>query len=107
MNRIIFLEDFLEKKPNDDFAQYALAMEYAKVDRLSESISCYETLLARNPDYSAGHFQYALLLQRKGDIESAKQRFREGISAATRTKNNHAKKEMMDALEAIEEAEQI
>jgi len=101
-DRIAFFEDYLKKKPGDDFAQYALAMEYARVERYDDAFATYEALLTRNLVYSAGHFQYALLLRKQGRTEDAKARLQLGITAATRTNDAHARREMQGVLDELE-----
>ena len=104
-DRIAFFEDYLTRKPNDDFARYALAMEYSKAGRHDEALASYGKLVEINPDYSAGYFQAALLLQKLGRIPEAKDHLRRGIEAATRAKDAHARREMEGVLADIEDNE--
>jgi thioredoxin-like negative regulator of GroEL len=101
-DRISFFEEFLKKKPDDDFAQYALAMEYAKAGRHDEALETFSALITRSLNYSAGYFQSALLLQKLGRIEAAKERLREGIAAAARANDAHARREMQGVLDDLE-----
>jgi len=103
VDKISFFEDFLKKKPADDFARYALAMEYAKADRTDDALSCYEALITQNPNYSAGYMQSALLLQRLGRLAEAVARMSAGVEAATRAKDAHARREMQGFLDEMEQ----
>lgn len=103
VDKIAFFEDFLTKKPQDDFARYALGMEYTKAERFDDALATYETLIAQNANYSAGYMQSALLLQRLGRLPEAVERMREGVAAATRAKDNHARREMQGFLDDMEQ----
>lgn len=102
LDRITFFEDFLTKKPNDDFARYALAMEYSKAGRSDDALVTYAALVKQNPNYPAGYFQAALLLQKLERIPEAIAYLKEGVAAATRANDNHARREMQGVLDELE-----
>lgn len=95
------LLDFLEQNPNDAFARYGLAMEYAKAGQTETALEQFAILLQANPDYTAGYFMAAQTLARAGRNDEAKSRLREGIASAERTGNQHAKSEMSAMLEEL------
>jgi predicted Zn-dependent protease len=49
--RIELLEKMVESGTGDSFAQYALALEYRKENRVDDAISTFRALRARDPDY--------------------------------------------------------
>ena len=92
----------LEANPDDAFARYAVAMEYAKQSRFEESLTQFAELLGRHPDYVPGYFMAGRTARQKGDVESAKSFLKSGIAAAQRTGDRHAADEMTEALEMLE-----
>lgn len=55
-NRLEVLKNMLAQNPNDSFARYGLAMEYANSGDLENAIGEYRALLALHPDYSAAYY---------------------------------------------------
>ncbi|MBI2678498.1 MAG: tetratricopeptide repeat protein [Candidatus Koribacter versatilis] len=95
------LQEFLAENPNDAFARYGLAMEYSNAGDTEAALREFAALLSANPDYTAGYFMAAQALARAGRNSEAKQRLQEGIAAAERTGNQHAKSEMSAMLEEL------
>lgn len=96
------LLEFLEQNPNDAFARYGLAMEYAKAGQTETALEQFAILLQANPDYTAGYLMAAQTLNNGGRAEDAKKMLRDGIASAVRTGNGHARSEMEAMLEELE-----
>jgi len=94
MDRIAMLKDILSQNPRDSFARYGLAMEYANSGKLPEALDEFETLLKEHPDYTAGYFMAAQTLSKASRSDEAKKMLQQGIAAAQRTGNEHARSEM-------------
>jgi len=94
MDRIAMLKDILSQNPRDSFARYGLAMEYANSGKLPEASDEFETLLKEHPDYTAGYFMAAQTLSKANRSDEAKKMLQQGIAAAQRTGNEHARSEM-------------
>jgi len=94
MDRIATLNDILTQNPNDTFARYGLAMEYAKQGDLDRSLAEFSILLKSNPDYTPGYFMAAQALARAERVAEAKAMLADGIASARRTGNLHAESEM-------------
>jgi predicted Zn-dependent protease len=94
MDRIATLNDILTQNPNDTFARYGLAMEYAKQGDLDRSLAEFSILLKSNPDYTPGYFMAAQTLARAERVAEAKAMLTDGIASARRTGNLHAQSEM-------------
>lgn len=92
------LEEFLAAHPQDAFARYGLAMECAKQGDSDAAVDNFEKLLAENPNYVAGYFQFGQLLARLARTTDAKRTLSNGIEAARRTGDQHAGSEMEAAL---------
>lgn len=88
------LEEFLAKNPNDAFSRYGLALECAKEGDFASAESHFRTLLQSNPDYVAGYQMYAQTLVQCDRGEEAKVILTQGIQAAIRQGNQHARSEM-------------
>ena len=97
------LKEVLGQNPNDTFARYGLAMEYSKSGQVEQALHEFSSLLATNPDYTAGYFMAAQMLAREGREEEARKLLRDGIAAAQRTKNQHAQSEMEGLLAELGE----
>ena len=102
MDKVAALTQILEQNPDDAFARYGLAMEYANQNDLAASLTQFDLLLARHVDYTAGYFMVAQTLTRAGRIDEAKARLTQGIASAQRTGNSHALAEMQAALDDLE-----
>ena len=88
------LQDILAQNPADAFARYGLAMEYANSGKLQEAVDEFATLLNGHPDYTAGYFMAAQTLAKSNRTEEARKMLQDGIAAAQRTGNEHARSEM-------------
>jgi tetratricopeptide (TPR) repeat protein len=97
-SRRAMLEEFLGVHPQDAFARYGLAMECANQGDSTAAVENFEKLLAENPNYVAGYFQYGQLLARLSRTADAKRALSSGIEAARRTGDQHAGSEMEAAL---------
>jgi|SRR5690242_16935697 cytochrome c-type biogenesis protein CcmH/NrfG len=97
-SRRAMLEEFLTTNPRDAFARYGLAMECATQGDAAAAIENFEKLLAENPNYVAGYFQYGQLLARLSRTAEAKRTLTSGIEAARRSGDQHAGSEMEAAL---------
>lgn len=101
MDRIAALNEILTQNPNDTFARYGLAMEYANSGDLDRALADFSTLLKGNPDYTPGYFMAAQTLVKAGRAADAKAMLTDGIASARRTGNLHAQSEMEAMLEEL------
>jgi predicted Zn-dependent protease len=88
------LEEFLAKNPNDAFTLYGLAIECISSNDFPSAESHFRTLLQSNPDYVPAYQMYAQTLAQNSRAEEAKALLAQGIQAATRSGNQHARSEM-------------
>ena len=92
------LEGFVAANPHDAFARYGLAVECAKEGDESAATEHFQHLLATNPGYVTGYFQFAQFLARMGRVAEAKDTLAAGIIAAQKAGDTHARDEMQAAL---------
>ncbi len=101
MDRINTLEEILAQDPNNAFARYGLAMEYANSGHTDRALEEFGKLLSTNPDYAAGYFMAAQTLVKANRAQEAKEMLQNGIAAALRKRDSHAQSEMQAMLEEI------
>ncbi len=102
MQRIDQLLELLKQEPDDQFLNYALALEYAKEDK-SKAISIIEKILERDPDYLAGYYQLGQLLEQTESISKAKEVYSKGIEIARKQRNNKTMGELNTAFDLLED----
>ena len=95
------LQEILAQNPNDSFARYGLAMEYATRGDSESALNEFARLLSDNPDYTAAYQMSAQVLIRAGREAEARKMLDEGIKCAIRTKNQHARSEMAGMLDEL------
>ena len=93
-SRIDKLTQFLNANPKDSFARFGLAMEYATLGESDKALENFQKLWESNPNYVAAYFQAGKLLAKAGKTDAARQVLSDGIQAATRIQDQHAKSEM-------------
>lgn len=101
MNRLEMLTQILEQNPNDAFARYGLAMEYANSGQTETALQQFSKLLELHPDYTNGYFMAAQTLAKADRTEEAKAMLGKGIESAQRTGNRHALSEMQAMLDEL------
>jgi predicted Zn-dependent protease len=88
------LEEFVAQKPGDAFSRYGLALECMNSGDSAAADEHFRTLFERNPDYVPGYLMYAQFLAREDRAPEAKHVLSNGIAAATKAGNQHARSEM-------------
>ena len=98
MDKIAGLKEILAQDPRNSFARYGLAMELAGRGDVAAALTEFDTLLAHDPDYTAGYFMAAQTLAGAGRKQEAIERLKAGIGCAARSGNSHALTEMQAML---------
>jgi cytochrome c-type biogenesis protein CcmH/NrfG len=88
------LEEFVAKKPDDAFSRYGLAMECMNSGDAAAAIQNFQALLTHHADYVPAYLMYGQLLVRESRPDEAKQVLSNGIAAATKAGNQHARSEL-------------
>ncbi len=101
MSRIETLQNLLNDNPSDDFAKYALALEYISVSDTDSAEKFLKELIAASPSYLATYYQYGKLLEDKGEIDDARKIYNQGLFVATSQNDMHTKSELQDALDNL------
>ena len=95
------LEEFLTKNPNDAFSRYGIALECVKEGDLAAAEAHFRTLIETNPEYVPGYQMYAQTLAQNERSDDAKAILAQGIAAAIRQGNQHARSEMEGLLSEL------
>ena len=95
------LEEFLTKNPNDAFSRYGVALECVKEGDLAAAEAHFRTLIETNPEYVPGYQMYAQTLAQNERSDDAKAVLAQGIAAAIRQGNQHARSEMEGLLSEL------
>jgi tetratricopeptide (TPR) repeat protein len=102
MDKIAGLKEILALDPKSSFARYGIAMELVKRGETAAALEEFDTLIANDPDYTAGYFMAAQTLAKAGRNEEAIGRLKAGINCAARAGNRHALSEMQTMLDELD-----
>ena len=101
-DRLTQLRKMLDREPNDTFLLYGLALEYKKAGDLDQALEYLLKVTSIDPGYCYAYHQRGMIYEARADIPSAKQAYADGIAAATKKGDSHAREEISAALEMIE-----
>jgi tetratricopeptide (TPR) repeat protein len=100
-SRLEILKTMVERKPEDAFGRYGLAMEYVRGGELETAVAEFQKLLEFNPGYAAGYFHGGQTLEKLGRIEDARALYRTGIDVTAASGDAHTKSELIAALQML------
>ena len=100
--RMKSLQAMLQKEPNDLFLLYAIALEHKKAAEFADALRYLAEVLKRDALYCVAYQQAAQVHEMAGETEEAKRAYRDGIAAASRKGDQHAREEMEGALAMLE-----
>ncbi len=96
------LQTMLQKEPDDLFLLYAIAMEHKKAGDFADALRYLDQVVKKDALYCVAYQQAAQVHEMAGDVEAARRSYRDGIAAALRKGDLHAKEEMEGALAMLE-----
>ena len=99
--RLAMLEQMVAKGAADSFALYALALEYAGLDRIDEAVSTFTSLRAKDPGYVPMYLMCGSTLTKAGRPADAREWLVEGVTVARAKGDSHALGEIESALAAL------
>jgi predicted Zn-dependent protease len=99
--RIQAFRAFVARSPDDAFARYSLAMALRSAGRGDEAAAEFGELRARKPDYVPTYLMLGQTLEALGRDAEAAKAYEDGVTAATRVNDMHARSELEQALEAV------
>lgn len=92
---------FVAKSPDDAFARYSLAMALRSGGQGEEAVTEFQEIRRRRPEYVPSYLMLGQTLESLGRDAEAAQAYEDGIAAATRANDNHARDELGQALAAV------
>ncbi len=99
--RLEAFRKFVQARPDDPFTRYALAMHLRSMGRLAEAVEAFTELTTRAPDYIPTWLMLGQALEAAGKDGEAARAYQDGMAAATRRQDLHARGELEAALEAL------
>ncbi|MGA3068542.1 MAG: tetratricopeptide repeat protein [Tepidisphaeraceae bacterium] len=101
-DRLQKLQQLLEKSPADAFLLYAIAMEHRNAGQPDSALEFFQRVVQADPTYCYAYHQKGLLLESMGKLADAREAYRQGIQAAEKKPDLHAREEIAAALSMIE-----
>ena len=91
------LQNFLKNNPEDPFLQYALAMEYIKMEEDDNALNIFKVLTEQHPDYIGTYYHFGKLLEKLNKKEEASDIYQLGMRIAKDQKEMHTFQELQGA----------
>ncbi|MEY4702406.1 MAG: hypothetical protein RIR96_303 [Bacteroidota bacterium] len=101
MTRIEKILEMLNGDPKDSFLNHALAMEYIKEGKISESIALLSELLSRDPNYVGSYYHLAKLYEMTENRSMAEETYEKGLKVAKEANDRHSFNELRSALDEL------
>ena len=100
-DRMRQLQQMLQRQPNDAFLLYGVAMEHKKAGDSAQALEYLARVTQKDPNYCYAYYQRGLVHESQGDTEAARLAYREGLEAADRAGDAHARGEIEAALDML------
>lgn len=98
MDRIATFKSFITRSPQDPFPRYGLAMEHKARGEIAEAWQVFSELIQQFPDYVPTYLMAGGTLVALGRKQEAIDVFAKGIEVATKRGDQHARRELEQAL---------
>jgi len=98
--RVEKLRRMLDASPDDAFLLYALAME-CKRDDAPKALELLQRVIQLEPLHSYAYFQLGQVHESAGRTDEAREIYQQGMTAAARAGDEHARSELAGALNAL------
>jgi len=95
------LRSFAEKRPQDPFTRYALAMELKSSGDGEGAFRVFQSLIADHADYLASYAPAGEVLAELGRREEARAVYGKGIEACARRNDAHMRDHLQSALDDL------
>jgi predicted Zn-dependent protease len=102
-SRLEQLQQMLLQEPNDEFLQYAVAMEYMSAGDTGKAVNALEQILLKNSNYLAAYYQLGKCLEDQNKIAEAKDAYEKGIAVAQAQNNTKTLNELREAIFLLED----
>ncbi|HYG68470.1 MAG TPA: tetratricopeptide repeat protein [Anaeromyxobacteraceae bacterium] len=103
--RIQAFRAFVAKSPDEPFPRYSLAMSLRSAGQVEEAVAEFRELARRRPDYVPTWLILGQALESLGRAGEAARTYEDGIAAAIRMNDQHARSELQAALDTLRAGE--
>ena len=100
-DRMRQLQQMLQRQPDDPFLLYGMAMEHKKGGDAAAALEYLGRVTKKDPNYCYAYYQRGLVHESQGDTDAARKAYQEGIAAADRAGDTHARGELEAALDML------
>jgi tetratricopeptide (TPR) repeat protein len=100
-NRIEILKSYLGEDPDDSFSNYALALEYMKINEDKLASGILEKILQRDEQYLAAYYQLGKIYEKISGKDEAASLYLKGIQIARQQKNQRTANELQSAYDSL------
>lgn len=101
-DRLASLMSLLEQDPEDAFCLYGVAQEHAGRGDHDEALLWYAKASKADPDDAYIHYHRARSLQELDRLPEARDAIQDGLAAADRSGDDHARSELTGLLDMLE-----
>jgi Flp pilus assembly protein TadD len=98
IDRVEALNAILRENPSDPLARYGLAMELVKQGAFEAAVAEFRTLLRIQPSHAYAYFHTGQTLEKLGRRDEARCVYQDGVEAASRKGDTHARSELEAAI---------
>jgi len=102
-SRLEQLQQMLLQEPNDEFLQYAIAMEFVSAGEMQKAIDGLEKILNNNKNYLAAYYQLGKCYETQHKITDAKSVYEKGIAIAHAQNKTKTLNELREAIFLLED----
>jgi len=99
--RLEAFQRMVEQRPEDPFARYSLAMALRSAGRGEDAVREFEQLRRRAPAYVPTYLMLGQVLETLGKGAEAARAYQDGMAAAAKAGQEHARSELAQALEVL------
>jgi len=104
-SKIEIFTAMLVEQPENAMIWYGLASEQYKIENWAEAAESLRKVVSLNQDYTAAYQMLGTVLAKMDDLDGARQIWREGIEAASRTRAWKAGQHMQSLLTGVSSEE--
>ena len=97
MGRLEELFEHLKDNPDDSFAKFGIAQEYAKMGERKKALEQYQQLVKDDPDYVGAYYHLGKLHEKMNNDDTALEIYKLGMDVAVKQGDKHALNELQRA----------
>ncbi len=99
--RVDKLKAMLQEQPDDSFLNFALGLEYVKMEQYDAALAAFEGIVQRDAQYTGVYYHLGKLYERFGLESKAIATYEAGMEVCKEKKETHNFNELRGALDAL------